>query len=55
MMYEEDIEEGKGFHLHVGAGRLVTEVDKDNRGGGEMGGDQEGQKEALPMNIAYIA
>ena len=42
MMYKEDIEEGKGFHLHVGARGLVTETDKGTKEEGE-GTKEEGE------------
>ena len=32
MMNKQDIQKGKGLHLHVGTGRLVTEENRGTRG-----------------------
>ena len=47
VMYKEDVKEGKGFHLHVWTGRLVTEADKGTTGVGERSGNTKRERERI--------
>lgn len=56
VMYKEDVKEGKGFHLHVRTGQLVTEADKGTTAMGERVGTPKGRGKGLATNIisSYI-